>query len=1000
MLCALKPCALYTSHNAALFTRRYIHVSTTLLDAVHNGSQLPIRFIARSPPKTNINEPTSGCGPVIRHVKRQKRVLIRRIAPANPALQSAMPPTVPFSTKSTEPNGRYRPVIRRVKKKVTVPIRRIASAIPALQSAMPPTIPSSTKSTEPNGGHGRHIKKKKEKGISIRRIPLEVPLVQKSTLPFSGIHKYPASGETRYVKVDDSVSLSHPVEHCGTYGMVTTQNATATTLKDLLRQVPAIPSNSFVGSPTILLLLTPCYAQALNQGLVEELQILRERLFRNHSMLNSTDVVKTLVAVVDRLAEPRDYEMGPPSRAPPILEDGLDGISYAVMDSRHISSSTSLSQLDRFDTDVPEDLATTPTLSFHMNESLRRRSPRKNIQVHVPLANTLFQNGYEYTMSLYTIKKPESSAPVEVVSIKHELKRASILWPFDISGRGRNSSTSLACPLLPLTGSLKILDVMGNIISRLENKHNSVIPASLHVEQGVHKFFDVTRTDPCSVSIWALLYPYPADFALRVVSTYNRYLNGRSRRAITQIALTQEESFVDFWRHTAWNDHIMRALNRGASLHRVMSGGGGWGNKAGLLSLDPYKIQRLPMDEKPLGMLDSDRDCQDSKQSKFSFEDLAGEDENASATFRPGDYLQFFIMPPISQQEVARRALTGDSTPSSQAVPTTKWSLDFGTVPSTVDEVPQYSESKDVALTQVTVHPDRFSALSEKAIHVQSSEERVMQPTVTYSKLDVPYTRWNAADDFLHVRLQPIGYLKRKNRLRIRRIPAHKPQNLFLHYRIGKNRTHSLRRRRLPRHPVLSRNRRIRQLFRKYLTTTKPKVNRHTVSFSRPRRVLMNQHQYVRRGGAKSGITDPSFDELENITALEAAKEQEKEDLRRIRLLKKAKFKPSVIRRTLTDSAKRAGLSPEHDDLIRQANFETFEPGMRHRRRRMLHGDDWATEENARVYSSEKRRRERLAELLRERMAGNRPAEQQMKRYSDEDAAAVVDQIDMLLRGL
>jgi len=105
-------------------------------------------------------------------------------------------------------------------------------------------------------------------------------------------------------------------------------------------------------------------------------------------------------------------------------------------------------------------------------------------------------------------------------------------------------------PLTPLTKPRKIAEGMGNILKTLERSNDGTEEAaSLELESAVDEYLDGQPEDVTT--------PERVDVFARLT--------------------TQEPP----------SDVTELFLYPGARIHRVLSGGGGWGSKAGLLSLDP-----------------------------------------------------------------------------------------------------------------------------------------------------------------------------------------------------------------------------------------------------------------------------------------------------------------------------------------------------------------------------------------------------------------------------
>jgi hypothetical protein len=153
-----------------------------------------------------------------------------------------------------------------------------------------------------------------------------------------------------------------------------------------------------------------------------------------------------------------------------------------------------------------------------------------------------------------------------------------------------------------------------------------------------------------------------------------------------------------------------------------VSGGGGWGPKQGLLSLDP---------ETSLARFAEARYDYDSNDS--------GNDDQVQAlgnTAKPGSWIQFLIY------HEASAGARGDDASSIAAAPSYNVvnSLAFGSIPSTIDDIPLPKSMSDVAggnegpgalIEGIEGH---FGAQSEVGIYINLQKgDKVLS-----SKVDVP----------------------------------------------------------------------------------------------------------------------------------------------------------------------------------------------------------------------------------------------------------------------
>ena len=218
-----------------------------------------------------------------------------------------------------------------------------------------------------------------------------------------------------------------------------------------------------------------------------------------------------------------------------------------------------------------------------------------------------------------------------------------------------------------------------------------------------------------------------------------------------------ERNLPELWKVGSNHDtdpsqpNLLTLLQHGARLHKVLSGGGGWGKKAGLLSLDPYTGygQHSAWEEiTPAQLTDTENigglpPVPTDLQHVWSFEP-----QELPSIVNKGDYIQFYISPSASSEEaiLQSKASTGSSEPISDVK-----TVEFGGIPSTVDNMP----ASEVSVTTVQgktdlvqSYPNHFGALSETGLAMffglqsdKSSSARVHNATDAATKVDVPFGR-------------------------------------------------------------------------------------------------------------------------------------------------------------------------------------------------------------------------------------------------------------------
>jgi hypothetical protein len=407
------------------------------------------------------------------------------------------------------------------------------------------------------------------------------------------------------------------------------------TLKPLkLDQLPPTPHHN------LLLLATPLLAPSLSNDR-QWLITLLNQLYKDIPKLELSILVG--VAVVDALPAPKQLCWNDrwPLPSPLLPRSGFEGFAYLLNDSRLFKSFSPIE----------------PTKNKTATVSLALQDPHQHwnyaYDVHIPLANTTFVVGQDAVSMVVDFKKSSGQPFQETSSIN--TRNITVSWPYPLVGRGPyDGKPILTAPLLPLTVPRKILAGMGNVIRRISGSETDTfgIPASSELEAAVTSFFQTTCLPQSPISVWALVTPSEIDKSQNDSVPPMRHIPPESLQA-------QWKTLV-----STPNRDFLPLLKQGARLHRVLSGGGGWGQKAGLLALDPSTSFTGDEDDQP---------------SRFpSDPDSTYEAVLPGGVARVGDYIQFFIS--STEESKIKHNLSFR--------PSRSWSLRVGTIPSTIDQHP------------------------------------------------------------------------------------------------------------------------------------------------------------------------------------------------------------------------------------------------------------------------------------------------------------------------
>ncbi|EKG20805.1 hypothetical protein MPH_01889 [Macrophomina phaseolina MS6] len=510
-----------------------------------------------------------------------------------------------------------------------------------------------------------------------------------------------------------------------------------------------------------MLLVTPSFAAALrapsNGGAPEAIGKAISRLL-THSLNYSSPLrnVRVVAAVVDKLPAPANNQ-----------DTGkvCEGLAYAMWFSDNVTRKnwTKRSTLEQDDT--------VGRLTFDIWDRFRLTDtdgqPRRDFydtihRLHLPLANTIFQTGQTSIMwnILYRVNETEEyqdgvalEEPRSLYADKvNDVKYQRVTWP--LCGRylahekkffpaPNRTLHLLQVPLVPLTAARRIHASMGNIIRQISGHNEQPAPASQELEKAVSSYFEVTNQVPHSMPVWAMVFNERAVkyFSSAVLGVLGKQQPEKFSKSYDYAGVLSEY-IQEAWRIDPkfFQFAIWKGLLRGnAKIHRVLSGGGGWGKKAGLISLDPRRY------------------FEQSPRSASSSLDADGHESHADALGRvaiPGSYIQFFASPALSLESPQYARDTSV----------------FGTIPSSIDDIPQAGEGP----AEIEVWPGWFGALSEQGMSMKYVvHEHQTHATEHFSQtmIDVPFSLFvtnshlpgakpqgSAAEDAKEVELKPSTY--------------------------------------------------------------------------------------------------------------------------------------------------------------------------------------------------------------------------------------------------
>ena len=441
-----------------------------------------------------------------------------------------------------------------------------------------------------------------------------------------------------------------------------------------------------------MLLVTPAHIQLLDESSTFILSLLRLAVEITQPWHN----FDVLAAVIDRIPHTRPIILtglrgshAANVESSPGTKDGLEGISVAVLDSEAAAPdlwSPKNIKIGRETMTVQQRC--TLSFSFPPSPGVRAQLSDESVSqplvqrmLQLPVANTLFQNGRQSTLfaQRWNIRYSKEFTSEHVSSKREWLPQQMIHMGavFADEGMRLRPDHFVNSHLVPITPARTITAAVGNIVGKISKGDTSseAAPASEELESAINTAIQQGQIPAQQVGVWALIRP-------------------RKYAALDPAA--QNRSAVD--------DMIQYAILSGGRLHKVLSGGGGWGEKRGLLALDPdsdYSHRYRPSEP-------SFGDGQDIDAEK---REILGE------VAKPGDIITFYVHKPPSDAGSAnpytplRRNFNQDTTAT----------LVFGSLPSTMDAMPEIatSEPEAEAQSELVVMGNHFGMLSGQGMSLE-----------------------------------------------------------------------------------------------------------------------------------------------------------------------------------------------------------------------------------------------------------------------------------------
>ncbi|KAI9803090.1 MAG: hypothetical protein M1833_001160 [Piccolia ochrophora] len=485
-------------------------------------------------------------------------------------------------------------------------------------------------------------------------------------------------------------------------------------------------------NPVIIFLLTPSLTKHLDDSHSFVPRAL-DQLLAPATKLGRPTECDTISVIVDKLPsllrEPGSY--GP--------DLGEEGISILIADcSRDLAPGlwdTPASECDAVGQDDEHQALLSIQIPSTEKDGL---SIIRTLQI--PLATTLFYNGKKSTMLAERWNQQSPSGDWQLA--RHVYLKSQLLkFPNAIANKPPGKE-SLEIPLVPLTPPRRVVHNFGNIISQISDgaKDADIRPASVELERSLDEYALAQGLKPQPMKVWALILS-PEVFSDDSKVDQSGANVGRSEDGIEG----DEQRIKLAWESTTWKPSktIPRAIFRGARLHQVLGGGGGWGAKRGLLSLDPNVSYAAVGGDDILVK-------SQSSEHQFDSHDLVQEIVGSN------DFVQFFVAPPGLNEEAQRQllhhrtveplGLRSTLQKGQPNAPEISKTLIFGVTTQHVDtdqmsETPSVTPRLDAKFIRIRGH---FGALSQVGIGHSCQQKGPWQEDgcVTFcTKLDVPFAR-------------------------------------------------------------------------------------------------------------------------------------------------------------------------------------------------------------------------------------------------------------------
>ncbi|KAH0601066.1 hypothetical protein MHUMG1_02067 [Metarhizium humberi] len=244
--------------------------------------------------------------------------------------------------------------------------------------------------------------------------------------------------------------------------------------------------------------------------------------------------------------------------------------------------------------------------------------------VTLPLTRTTFHNNRAST--LLSNRYSLSQGQPELKDRKEkQLQHVQITLNQPVQS---TTDLGLWAPLSPVTRARKITESFGNIVRGIEIGGKST-PASTELEDSVNTMLanrKATESDPGPMGVWAVITPETSGSESLVLADAPDPTDTLEGRIVQRKDVETTARYLE-------QQHQL-----GSRTYQVLSGGGGWGPKKGLLSLDPQQTHFALSEAEEM-----ERFMKTMDNSGFA---------------PPGAHIQFFV-PAMASPEITTCPATG-----------------------------------------------------------------------------------------------------------------------------------------------------------------------------------------------------------------------------------------------------------------------------------------------------------------------------------------------------